>query len=397
MGHRVDEGAAQLGGLVSDERIDSAIQRAMDMGITGLQVAAYVDGKPLVDSWAGETGRNEAKVDRDSLFPVHSVTKAFAATCLHIQAERGLVEYDAPVANYWPEFAAHGKGNIAVRHVLSHRSGVPLPLDLTYEQTADWSWMANALADSSPIFPPGEKSMYQALSFGFLVGEIVRRTDPLARIPSQFIRDEISKPLGIEDDVWLVLPPEQKHRIVRLFGGALEQRVRGRLTPYSHPESWSESFFRVRRPYAENPSASGVMTAHAVARFFGLLANGGELAGVRLLSENRVRNFPTPREVKYEYDEALGFIPMVGQFGYWVGDATEAAVPVIGQGPNVICHPGVGGFIGWADLDRGLGAAICINTLIPSHPPPPPAAHPLTAIGEALRAIAEEIRAAPRT
>jgi CubicO group peptidase (beta-lactamase class C family) len=379
---------------VVDGRIGSAIQRAIEMGTAGLQVAAYVDGKLVVDAWAGQTGRNDAKVDRDTLFPVHSITKAFAATCLHIQADRGFVDYGAPVAEYWPEFAANGKGNISVQDVLSHRSGVPVPLDLTYEQTADWSWMANALAKSSPVFPPGEKSMYQALSFGFLVGEIVRRTDPLARIPSQFIRAEISKPLGIEDDVWLVLPEDQKHRIARLFGGALEQRVRGRLTPYSHPESWSESFFRVRRPYAENPSASGVMTAHAVARFFGLLANGGELGGVRLLSEERVRAFPTPRPVKYEYDEALGFTPMVGQFGYWVGDATEAAVPVIGSGPNVICHPGVGGFIGWADLDRGLGAAICLNTLIPSHPPPPPEAHPLSAIGDSLRDIAEETRVA---
>jgi CubicO group peptidase (beta-lactamase class C family) len=239
--------------------------------------------------------------------------------------------------------------------------------------------------------------MYQALSFGFLVGEIVRRTDPLARMPSQFIRDEISKPLGMEDDVWLVLPEDQRHRIVRLFGKVLKHRPPGRLTRYSQPESWTESFYRVRYKYAENPSQSGVMTAHAVARVFGLLANGGELEGVRLLSDNRVRTFPTPRPVKYEYDEALGFTPMVGQFGYWVGDATEAAVPVIGNGPNVICHPGVGGFIGWADLDRGLGAAICLNTLIPSHPPPPPEAHPLSAIGEALRDIAEETRAATRT
>jgi CubicO group peptidase (beta-lactamase class C family) len=281
---------------VFDERIEKALQRASDMGMTGLQVAAYVDGKPIVDAWAGDTGRNETPVDRDTLFPVHSVTKALVATCLHIQAERGLVNYDAPVAAYWPEFAAHGKGDISVRHVLSHRSGVPVPLDLTYEQTADWSWMAKALAESTPIFPPGEKSMYQALSFGYLVGEIVRRTDPLGRVPSQFIHDEISKPLGLEGEIWLVLPEDQRHRIVRLFGAALENRPPGRLTPYSQPASWTDSFFRVRHKYAENPSQSGVMTAHAVARFFGLLANGGELGGVRLLSETRVRAFPLSRQ-----------------------------------------------------------------------------------------------------
>jgi CubicO group peptidase (beta-lactamase class C family) len=381
---------------VFDERIESALQRATSMGMTGLQVSAYVDGKSIVDAWSGDTGRNGTPVDRDTLFPVHSVTKAFAATCLHMQAERGLVDYETPVAEYWPEFAANGKGNVLVRHVLSHRSGVPVPLDLTYEQTADWLGMAKALADTSPLYPPGEKSMYQALSFGYLVGEIVRRTDPLGRIPSQFIHDEISQPLGIDNDVWLVLPDDQRHRIVRLFGGALH-RSPGRLTPYSQPDSWTETYFAVPHKYADNPSTSGVMTAHAVARFFGLLANGGELDGVRLLSESRVRSFATPRPVKYEYDEVLGSAPMVGEYGYWVGDASEAAVPVIGDGPNIIGHPGVGGFIAWDDLDRGLGAAICLNTLISSHPPPPPEMHALTAIGHALRDIAAETRAASKT
>jgi CubicO group peptidase (beta-lactamase class C family) len=362
------------------------------MGVDGVQVAAYAGGHLVADAYAGHTGRGGELVGPTTLFPVHSVTKAFAATSLHIQADRGLVDYDAPVAKYWPEFAANGKGSITVRHVLSHRAGVPVPPDLTYDQTANWEWMIESLAGSTPVFPPGEKSLYQALAFGFLVGEVVRRTDPQGRHPEAFIRDEIFGPLDIENDAWLVVPEDHRPRVARLNSEALGSRRPGQFTHFSHPESWSVTYRQAKRPYVPYTSGSGVMTARAVARLFAMLANLGELDGVRLLSEDRVRSFVRHRPVSREYDEVLGFIPTVGEYGYWVGSNDSASVPVVG-GPNVLCHPGVGGAIGWADLDLGLGAAICLNRLIPSHPPPSPADHPFTAIGAALREIASESKA----
>src|SRR5512147_3228065 len=139
---------------------NAVVRKAIDAMIgagreVGLQVAAYKDGKLVVDTWGGVadpgTGR---KVDGDTLFNVYSVTKAVSATALHIQAERGLVDYDAPVAAYWPDFGAAGKGDVTVRHVLSHVSGVlRMPPDITPELMTNWDWMCGRIAEMPGAYP----------------------------------------------------------------------------------------------------------------------------------------------------------------------------------------------------------------------------------------------------
>jgi CubicO group peptidase (beta-lactamase class C family) len=139
------------------EAVDAAIR---ERGEIGLQVAAYVEGKHVIDVWGGladaTTGR---KVDADTLFPVFSVTKAVTAVALHIQAERGLVDYAMPIAHYWPEFGVHGKDKATVYDALTHRLGVPImPLGVTPELMCDWDWMVQRLADMHPLFEPGTKA-----------------------------------------------------------------------------------------------------------------------------------------------------------------------------------------------------------------------------------------------
>jgi CubicO group peptidase (beta-lactamase class C family) len=140
-----------------DAPIADALARAAAMGEIAVQVAAYLGPELIVDAWTGLADPSARRpADGDTLFPVFSVTKAATAVALHVQAERGLVDYDAPVARYWPEYAAKGKDAITVRHLLTHRSGVPqMPADVTAERLGDWDWMVGQLAAVELVFPPG--------------------------------------------------------------------------------------------------------------------------------------------------------------------------------------------------------------------------------------------------
>ncbi len=147
--------------IIVQQAVDTAIG---ERGEIGLQVAAYMDGKPVVDVWSGladETTRKE--VDADTLFPVFSVTKAVTSVALHIQADRGLVDYGMPVAHYWPEFGAHGKSKGTVYDALTHRIGVPImPLAVTPELMCDWDWMVQRIAYMRPLYEPGTKAAYMS-------------------------------------------------------------------------------------------------------------------------------------------------------------------------------------------------------------------------------------------
>ena len=200
----------------------SIVQEAIDVAIgergeIGVQVAAYLDSELVIDQWGGladeTTGR---EVDGDTLFPVFSNIKAMTATALHIQAERGLVDYYLPVAKYWPEFGKHGKDKGTVFDALTHRIGVPLmPVGVTPELMCDWDWMVGQIAEMHPLFEPGTRSGYMAYTFGWVVGEVVRRTDPMHRPFGQFIQEEICQPLGITD-LWAGIPAEVEPRVAKL-------------------------------------------------------------------------------------------------------------------------------------------------------------------------------------
>jgi len=377
-----------------ETRIQQALERCVELGEIGVQVAAYLGEELIVDAWIGEadpdTGR---KVDGDTLFPSFSVCKAVTAVALHLQAERGLVEYDAPVSRYWPEFAQHGKDTVTLRHVLSHRSGVPhLPPDTTVERFLDWDWMVEGIAALELLAEPGAKSSYQAMSFGWIVGEVVRRTDPQNRHFGRFVRDEICDPLGI-DDLWIGLPPEEEGRVAKLVS---PDGYRGNTGPDLAPlrslalpvPPSPDNFNRHDVHQACIPAANGIMTARAQARFWALLANRGKLDEVGLLPEGAVWSYATPSPNPHEFDQVIGVVPFIGQNGFWIGGSYPPAEPGVGEGRWIVCHPGGGGSIGWADIEHRLAVSFCHNRMFSNFPYRPAHEHPHAVIGDAVREIA---------
>jgi CubicO group peptidase (beta-lactamase class C family) len=380
-----------------DARIDSALARAQELGELGIQVAAYLGEELIVDAWAGDADPARGlAVDGDTLFPVFSVTKAFAVTALHLQAERGLVDYDAPVARYWPEFGRNGKDVILVRHVLQHRSGVPhLPEGTTIERMCDWDWMARGIAELEPLVAPGTKSSYQAMSLGWLLGEVVRRTDPQGREFGRFVREELCEPLGI-DDLWIGIPAAEEERVARLVGSysAATPPELAPLRPLAMPAlPTADNFNRPDVHQACIPGANGITSARAQARFWAMLANRGELGGVRLLSEGRVWSFAQQRPNPTEFDQVIGMIPSMGVAGYWLAADYPLGEAAPGSSPWTILHNGAGGSVGWADLESRLAVAICHNRMFSNHPPVPLDEHPHAAVGEAVREVAAAIAA----
>src|SRR4051794_24678672 len=193
---------------------DAFAKNFEDNGEVGAAFALHVDGKKVVDLWGGtadvHTGRPYTS---DSLQLVFSTTKGATAMCASLLAERGLLDVDAPVATYWPEFAANGKESIPVRMLLNHEAGLyTVDKAPAFADTLKWDPIIDALAAQAPLWEPGTAHGYHALTYGWLVGEVVRRID--GRSIGQFFQEEVAAPLGIE--FWIGLPKEQHDRVAPL-------------------------------------------------------------------------------------------------------------------------------------------------------------------------------------
>lgn len=364
--------------------IDSAIASGREIGI---QVAAYHRGRLVIDAWGGLADPATARpVDGDTLFNVYSVTKAVAATAIHMLVARGLLDYDAPVARYWPAYGAHGKEKTTVRHVLTHRACVPhMPAGVTPQRMCDWDWMTQAIADLKPLAEPGSKTLYLSMTFGWILGELIRRADPQHRSLGRFVREEIAQPLGIKD-LWIGIPDEFEPRIASQID-AMVPIPADYLPPLflasmPAPVALVPSVFErpdVRR--AEVAGVGGIFSARAEARFWSMLAQGGALDGVRLLPEQLVASLNTPRANSEEADAVMfGFPLPITIGGFWFGGPQPPVAAV--KHARAICHPGQGGSIGWADAEAQLAVAICHNRLF----------NPRTTEEDALLPIANAIR-----
>ena len=367
-----------------------AIDAAIDSGReVGLQVAAYHRGELVIDTWGGvadpTTGR---KVDGQTLFNVYSVTKAVAATAIHMLVDRGLIGYETPLVEHWPAYGAHGKEKTTVRDVLTHRAGVPqMPDGVTPQRMVDWEWMAAAIADLKPLAPPGTKTLYLSMTFGWILGELVRRVDSKHRSLGRFVHEEIAQPLGITD-LWIGLPDAAVPRVAKQVN-AMAPVPAEHLPPLflaSMPAAVAlvpEVFERPEVRRAEVAGVGGIFNARSEARFWALLAQGGELDGVRLLSKSLVDTLNTPRAHSDEPDPVMfGFPIPITVGGYWFGG--EHPPVCSAKSPRALCHPGQGGSIGWADPDNQLAVAICHNRLF----------NAATREEDAILTIADAVRAA---
>jgi CubicO group peptidase (beta-lactamase class C family) len=341
-------------------RVQSLIDELTASGAErGLQVAAYFEGKLVVDAWSGVADRTTgAPVTGETLFTVFSCTKGVAATVIHLLADRGRLDYDDPIARHWPEFGAAGKGRVTVRQALAHLSGVPqVPDSLTADDLADWDKVCAAIAAEAPLWVPGTRTGYHALTYGWIVGEVARRVDgrPIARI----VEEDICRPLGI-DDLFLGIPDRVEDRVARLENGPppptqappdalMNRAIPGEIANF--PRVFNRS--HIRR--ASIPGAGGIMSARALARHYAALA--GEVDGVRLLDAERVRIASTPQTG--EVDLVLGE-PQRKGLGYFLGGPLSP----MGNRVEVFGHTGAGGAIGFADPDHRFAFALTKNRLI---------------------------------
>jgi CubicO group peptidase (beta-lactamase class C family) len=397
---RGDQGMASVTesrAKLTDPRVEEALERVVAEGEVGIQVAAFLNGERMVDTWAGVTATGgETEVDGETLFTIFSVSKAVAACALHLQVERGLLDYDAPVGRYWPEYAQNGKEDITVREVLLHRAGMPhMPEDVTPERLCDWDWMVARLAEMTPLVTPGTRNTYHSYTFGWLVGEIVRRSDPAYRPFGEFVQEELCAPLGI-DSLYLGIPPEEEHRVATLVypnrptpPPANDRRwLAAPLAVNFVPEIYNRS--DIRR--ACLPASGGIANARSVATLFGMIAGQGELNGTRLLSRKRVLSFLDPRPDHESIDFIFSGVMLVGMGGMHVD---PRGVVRNRAGERIVCQVGAGSSLGWANLDSGLSFAFCHNRMIVN---PVMAATqnskvlepPFAELGDALRDLAAE-------
>lgn len=317
-------------------------------GDVGAAVCVYHRGQPVVDLWGGYADREAGRLwERDTLQLVFSTTKGVAATCVHQLCERGVLDLDAPVATWWPEFAQAGKAEIPLRWVLSHEAGLAAVTgEVTMDDVLGWEGVVEAIAAQAPLWEPGTAHGYHARSYGWILGEVVRRAT--GRSLGRYVAEELAAPLGL--DFFIGLPASELGRVARLYPPVMDaateeamdallgpdtmlgQVLRGPSGLFGYDDMWN----RPEVLAAEMPSSNGVGTARAIARLYAALV--GEVDGVRLLRPETVAR---ATEVQVSGPDHVIGLPMTFGLGYMT--------PPSAGGDGVFGHDGAGGSLGMAD------------------------------------------------
>ncbi|MFJ2706915.1 serine hydrolase domain-containing protein [Streptomyces sp. NPDC087428] len=335
----------------------------------GAAVTVLVDGQPVADLWGGwADGARSRPWEQDTLVNVWSTSKGPTALCAHVLADRGLLDLDAPVATYWPEFAAAGKEAVLVRHLLSHRAGLAgLREPHTLAELYDWELTCARLAATEPWWEPGTRSGYHAITYGFLVGEVVRRVSGL--LPGEFLRREVTGPLGIDFSVGLpekeavraaelVVPKADRARQAALFARMEPVAVASLLNPPTGAAAANTAEWRA----AEIPAANGHGTARAVAALYGVLAGRGSLGGRRVLSEAAAERVREGQGSCRDLVLGAGFAQETEiALGVWLSGPNGS----YGPNPRAFGHDGAGGSCGLADPEAGIALGYVMNRMGP--------------------------------
>lgn len=341
---------------VLDELVAAGTER-------GLQVAAYVDGEPVVDAVAGHADGSGRPVEPGTVFYNYSIGKGAAATLVHQQVDAGRIGYDTRVAEVWPEFARHGKDAVTVRHVLTHTAGVPgLPPDVSVDDICSWETMTRALEDQELWWEPGTKVGYHAYTFGYVAGEVVRRVT--GRALADVLRDDLAGPLGHPHEIFFGVPASDTYRLAVLEDAPSELDWSAMGLPDDAPILRavpthvfpSATLGNDQRVVAADIPAGGKVSARAVAKMYAALV--GEVDGVRLATPERLAELcalgSSGRDEVFGNESAwaLGYA-----LGVPWGDHRAAA------GSRVFGMAGAGGSWAGADPERGLALAVTKNTL----------------------------------
>jgi CubicO group peptidase (beta-lactamase class C family) len=369
------------------ERVATVLGSILARRPGGAAVCVHHRGECVVDLWGGSRDARGSPWRADTMAPSFSTTKGVAATLLHVLVDQKRLDYEDRVAMHWPEFAQAGKEAITVRQVLAHQSGlyhIRQMIDRA-ERMLDWEYMIHAIERATPIHPPGTRTGYHGLTFGYLVGELAQRVT--GRRFSQLVQDEIARPLGL-DGMYVGAPEEVLDRAAELLwwqprlvaptlplvGDVARQLRRGGLSVLEHvlrvagvqldvesirdalaPRGIDAFQFGARETLrVAIPAANGLFTARSLARMYAALAGGGEIDGVRLLSRETLARAtepqsPPPARVVIPFD-------MRWRLGYH-GVFTTRGVPRRAFG-----HFGFGGSGAWADPSRRLAVALIVNS-----------------------------------
>ncbi|WP_437089740.1 serine hydrolase domain-containing protein [Streptomyces sp. enrichment culture] len=349
---------------------DAFLRNFTTLGDRGAAVAVYRDGRKVVDLWAGTRDLDGTEPwQRGTAQVIRSATKGVAAAVPLLLHQRGELDLDAPVHTYWPEFKAHGKEGVLVRHVLAHRAGLPvLDRPLTPAEALDPLPGTEAVAAQAPVWEPGTDHGYHALTYGWLLDGLVRRVT--GRGTGEWIADQIARPLGL--DLWLGLPADEeaasragrtgRAEDVQPPSGGLRMRPKRSVTAaYDDPGSLTRRAFGAITPFPDQndpayraaalPATNGIATADALARFYAALT--GEVDGVRLFD---ARTLAAARAQESAGPDRVLVVGTRFGLGYMLHGS---ASPFLA--PGSFGHPGRGGALGFADPESGIAFSYVTN------------------------------------
>lgn len=338
-------------------------------GEVGAAYSLYVEGRMVVDIRGGTFDSTSGRpYEEDTLQLVFSTTKGATAACAHLLAQRGALDIDAPVSRYWPEFAKNGKDDVLISWLLCHKAGLPtVDAKLSFEEGCAWDPVIRALEDQAPYWEPGTRHGYHALTYGWLVGEVVRRID--GRSLGRFFQEEIAEPLGLE--FWIGLPEGQEHRVAPILGAIT---MAFDLAPEGYAESlmaralslngaFEGDWYNRRQAHAaEIPGGGGITNAPSLARFYagliGTIPDGPPEPLLTRAQVDRARTVQTSGR-----DEVLSFPGLDVDTTIGLGFMVSSPFSPFGA-TGSFGHPGAGGSVGFADPENHLAAGYVMNNTL---------------------------------
>ena len=352
----------------------------------GGSIAVEVQGKKVIDLWGGYLDHSQSKAwEENTLVNVFSTTKGIAAICLLQLIEKGLLDIEKPVCEYWPEFSVNGKENIPVKYLFCHKAGlcgVREPLESG--AFSNWDLITSELAKQEPLWEPGTAHGYHAITYGHLVGELLRRID--GRTIGQYFKEEIAEPLNL--DFWIGLPDSEFDRVSDIYPSkpgplqylfplltklprfVLPGRAKFLLdfgdtskpvgAAFNNPPISSNRGMEANTKQwrnAEIPAANGHGTARSIAKLYGILANGGSRDGIHVLSPETIeKGRQTQSDGK---DLVLGGMRTRFGLGFMLGTENVS----MGPNPNAFGHGGAGGSLGFSDPDNNISLGFVMNQM----------------------------------
>ena len=343
-------------------------------GEVGASVSITMDGKTVVDLWGGQKSEDGPAWERDTICIVYSCTKGASAFCAHMAADRGLLDLDARVAKYWPEFARNGKEDALVSMMMDHSVGVPgLREELKQGAYYDYNYMVERLAVEAPFWKPGTRNGYHGVTSAWTVGEMVHRST--GKRMGKFLAEEIVGPLGIE--FWMGLPEEFENRVSMMLAFPPDESVmksRMMLALTADPMGPTGRFLlngggfnandRAARA-AEIGSATGVSNGRGLAGLYAPLANGGSLNGKRFVGADTLKRMQNVSVATHE--DATLMIPTRFSLGYMKSmdnrklDNAENCSAILSE--PAFGHVGAGGSIGFADPQARMSFGYAMNKM----------------------------------